>query len=564
MPRSMRGRSGSVLASAQPSYFGLRHVANARLATELQIERWLAGMRAATRSARSDLRSVKRQASEARPGRAVGAGTRTSLTRSTFAASRRAPMATSRCCSRGTAVCRSTSTAFWRRRRGPLRTAPTTRCGRKPARAFIPELHARSQGRAAATHDPGVHRRCSTVSRCLPNGKVDRQALPPPDFDTLYREQYVAPHTVTQQAVQGIWAAVLGIDTPGIHDNFFALGGHSLKVTQVVSRIAQDLKKIRLAAGLLQSADNRRTRRAAGRSAVGQRGRRRSPARRPRPTIPFHRRSGGSGSWPRWTGARRITWLTALVVRGRPRRGCSGARLWNAAAAARDPAHRVRRGRRRVAPTRASTSSIPRSKPSTCAAHPCRSTKRAGSRSPTRAGDSIWPARRWSGCACCAPAAASTCCSSTCITSSPTAGAWTCWIRESMQLYRGRDRGRGRLRCRRCASSIATTSPGRRRACVRACSSCANIGEASSAICRRHSTCRPTSRVRRCAPAAAAACTCDLEPALYARPRGARRPAAGEHVHAADRAGEGAPLSLQRRERHYGRVPHRRARAPRS
>ena len=29
----------------------------------------------------------------------------------------------------------------------------------------------------------------------------------------------------------------------GIHDNFFAFGGHSLKVTQVVSRIAQDLKK---------------------------------------------------------------------------------------------------------------------------------------------------------------------------------------------------------------------------------------------------------------------------------------------------------------------------------
>ena len=77
----------------------------------------------------------------------------------------------------------------------------------------------------------------------LPNGKVDRHALPPPDFETLHGGEYVAPRTPTERVVQGIWAVVLGVEHPGIHDNFFALGGHSLKVTQVVSRIAQELSK---------------------------------------------------------------------------------------------------------------------------------------------------------------------------------------------------------------------------------------------------------------------------------------------------------------------------------
>ena len=38
----------------------------------------------------------------------------------------------------------------------------------------------------------------------------------------------------------GIWAEVLGIDRPGIHDNFFHLGGHSLAATQVVTRLRHE------------------------------------------------------------------------------------------------------------------------------------------------------------------------------------------------------------------------------------------------------------------------------------------------------------------------------------
>ncbi|NET58375.1 MAG: amino acid adenylation domain-containing protein [Symploca sp. SIO2E6] len=72
-----------------------------------------------------------------------------------------------------------------------------------------------------------------------PNGKVDRKALPAPDLTSNLSTEFVAPETTTQKALAEIWAEVLGIEQVGIHDNFFALGGHSLMATQVVSRLRQ-------------------------------------------------------------------------------------------------------------------------------------------------------------------------------------------------------------------------------------------------------------------------------------------------------------------------------------
>jgi amino acid adenylation domain-containing protein/thioester reductase-like protein len=70
-----------------------------------------------------------------------------------------------------------------------------------------------------------------------PNGKVDRQALPLPAPTRLGLEQpFVAPRTPTEKALARIWAEVLRIERVGIHDNFFALGGHSLLTTQVAFR----------------------------------------------------------------------------------------------------------------------------------------------------------------------------------------------------------------------------------------------------------------------------------------------------------------------------------------
>jgi acyl carrier protein len=48
---------------------------------------------------------------------------------------------------------------------------------------------------------------------------------------------YEAPRNNTEQAIADIWQALLGIDSIGIHDDFFALGGHSLLATQLISRI---------------------------------------------------------------------------------------------------------------------------------------------------------------------------------------------------------------------------------------------------------------------------------------------------------------------------------------
>jgi acyl carrier protein len=71
-----------------------------------------------------------------------------------------------------------------------------------------------------------------------PNGKVDRRALPAPGQATLdLVRPFVPPRGPFEEAVAGIWSEVLGVDRVGAHDNFFDLGGHSLKATQVVSRI---------------------------------------------------------------------------------------------------------------------------------------------------------------------------------------------------------------------------------------------------------------------------------------------------------------------------------------
>jgi amino acid adenylation domain-containing protein len=74
----------------------------------------------------------------------------------------------------------------------------------------------------------------------LPNGKIDRQAFPPPNSSHLARSTaFVLPQTAIEQQIAEIWQGVLKLSEIGIHDNFFDLGGHSLLATQVTSRIRQ-------------------------------------------------------------------------------------------------------------------------------------------------------------------------------------------------------------------------------------------------------------------------------------------------------------------------------------
>jgi amino acid adenylation domain-containing protein/non-ribosomal peptide synthase protein (TIGR01720 family) len=71
------------------------------------------------------------------------------------------------------------------------------------------------------------------------NGKVDRPALPVPDTTRLLAETYTPPQTGVEQVLAGIWAALLGVDRVGIHDDFFELGGDSIISLQIVARAGQ-------------------------------------------------------------------------------------------------------------------------------------------------------------------------------------------------------------------------------------------------------------------------------------------------------------------------------------
>jgi amino acid adenylation domain-containing protein len=71
-----------------------------------------------------------------------------------------------------------------------------------------------------------------------PNGKLDRKALPAPDF-ALEEEEYVAPRTPVEEVLAGIWAEVLGLERVGVEEGFFERGGHSLLATRVVSRVRE-------------------------------------------------------------------------------------------------------------------------------------------------------------------------------------------------------------------------------------------------------------------------------------------------------------------------------------
>ncbi|MCX6584763.1 MAG: amino acid adenylation domain-containing protein [Candidatus Aminicenantes bacterium] len=73
-----------------------------------------------------------------------------------------------------------------------------------------------------------------------PNGKVDRRALPEPG-DRADRE-YQAPRDKVEEKLVEIWADVLGMPAGmiGINSNFFQLGGHSLRVTSLASKIQKE------------------------------------------------------------------------------------------------------------------------------------------------------------------------------------------------------------------------------------------------------------------------------------------------------------------------------------
>jgi amino acid adenylation domain-containing protein len=73
------------------------------------------------------------------------------------------------------------------------------------------------------------------------NGKVDRAALPDPETAAgVAAEAYVAPRDATEIKLADIWESVLGKEKIGIDENFYNIGGHSLKATRVIARIYKE------------------------------------------------------------------------------------------------------------------------------------------------------------------------------------------------------------------------------------------------------------------------------------------------------------------------------------
>lgn len=72
-----------------------------------------------------------------------------------------------------------------------------------------------------------------------PNGKLDRKALPAPVLASA--GAYVAPRTAAETTICAVFAAVLGREQVGVHDDFFLLGGHSLLAARAMARITEQL-----------------------------------------------------------------------------------------------------------------------------------------------------------------------------------------------------------------------------------------------------------------------------------------------------------------------------------
>ncbi|WP_449757803.1 phosphopantetheine-binding protein [Flavobacterium frigoritolerans] len=72
------------------------------------------------------------------------------------------------------------------------------------------------------------------------NGKLDKRALPDPEF-TSSEADYVAPTTEIETAVCEIWMSLLELDRVGITDDFFKIGGNSILAIQASHRMSKVL-----------------------------------------------------------------------------------------------------------------------------------------------------------------------------------------------------------------------------------------------------------------------------------------------------------------------------------
>src|SRR6185295_7433612 len=73
-----------------------------------------------------------------------------------------------------------------------------------------------------------------------PSGKVDRRALPAPSAPRPLADA-AQPRGDLERRIAAVWRHVLGVEQVGLADNFFDLGGHSLRLLEVQDRLTREL-----------------------------------------------------------------------------------------------------------------------------------------------------------------------------------------------------------------------------------------------------------------------------------------------------------------------------------
>lgn len=74
----------------------------------------------------------------------------------------------------------------------------------------------------------------------MANGKVDRKKLPTPRSEPLQKWDNTQPRTAKESVLAGIWKRLLSLERISMTDNFFDIGGHSIKATQLLAEIQQE------------------------------------------------------------------------------------------------------------------------------------------------------------------------------------------------------------------------------------------------------------------------------------------------------------------------------------
>ncbi|MGC2743259.1 MAG: alpha/beta fold hydrolase, partial [Candidatus Angelobacter sp.] len=106
------------------------------------------------------------------------------------------------------------------------------------AKSLIPELRHWLSEKLPEYMVPGAYVLMESLPLTL-TGKLDRRALPAPE--SMSKNSWKPPRTSQERMLSTVFAEALGVERVSIDDNFFAMGGHSLMATRVISRIRRSL-----------------------------------------------------------------------------------------------------------------------------------------------------------------------------------------------------------------------------------------------------------------------------------------------------------------------------------